>query len=204
MGFATEREQKRIEDLGRRVEELEGWKEAMDEEKAGCMEAIDALRGEYTRKLRQVELRLSRVGVHRGVNGELEDRNETAGLAVSSGEQRRYPDVVTKDPAPDDEEVFSVAWPLIDEWRSLREGHPNEGKSLSWLMTEERIRQLEVAMLEDHGLTLPPETEPLRGLDRNSQLNRRIKTLNDVRMRRVRRELLWSLLRVLTLGLWRK
>ena len=123
---------------------------------------------------------------------------------VSSGDQRRYPDVVTKDPAPGDEEVFGVVWPLIVEWRRLREDHSNEGRSLSWLTTEERIRELEVAMLEDHGLTLPPETEPLRGLDRNSQLNWRIKTLNDVRMRRARRELLWSLLRVLTLGLWRK
>ena len=151
-----------------------------------------------------MERQLGRVEAGRGVNGEQEDRNEAEGLAVSSGEQRRYPEVVTKDRAPDDEEVFGVAWPLIYEWRRLREGHPNEGKSLSWLMTEERIRQLEVAMLEDHGLTLPPETEPLRGLDRNSQLNWRIKTLNDVRMRRARRELLWSLLRVLTLGLWRK
>ena len=30
-----------------------------------------------------------------------------------------------------------------------------------------------VAMLERHELTLPPETETLRGLDRNSQLDRR-------------------------------
>ena len=59
-------------------------------------------------------------------------------------------------------------------------------------------------MLEDHGLTLPPETEPLRGLDRSSQLNWRKKALHVIRMRRARRELLWSLLRVLTLGLWRK
>ena len=204
VGSAAEREQRLNQDLERRVEELEGWRAAMEKELGGGLEAVagevEGLREECTRNSGQVERQLGRVEAHRGVNGEQEDRNEAEGLAVSSGEQRRYPEVVTKDPAPDDEEVFGAAWPLIDEWRRLREGHPNEGKSLSWLMTEERIRQLEVAMLEDHGLTLPPETEPLRGLDRNSQLNWRIKTLNDVRMRRARRELL----RVLTLGLWRK
>ena len=53
----------------------------------------------HTRKSGQVERQLDRVEAHRGVNGELEDRNEAEGLAVSSGEQRRYPELVTKDPA---------------------------------------------------------------------------------------------------------
>ena len=89
------------------------------------------------------------------------------------------PELVTKEPAPDDEEVYGEAWPLIEEWRRLREGHPNEGKGLSWLRTEERVRELEVTMLVQHGLTLPPETEPLRGLDRSSQLNWRKATLHN-------------------------
>ncbi|MDE2752511.1 MAG: hypothetical protein OXI83_08055 [Gemmatimonadota bacterium] len=207
VGSAAEREQRLNQDLERRVEELEGWRAALEKELGGGLEAVagevEGLREECTRNSGQVERQLGRVEAHRGVNGEQEDWNEAEGLAVSSGEQRRYPEVVTKDPAPDDEEVFGVAWPLIDEWRRLREGHPNEGKSLSWLTTEERIRELEVAMLEDQGLTLPPETEPLQGLDRNSQLNWRTKALHGIRMRRARRELLWSLLRVLTLGLWR-
>ena len=32
-------------------------------------------------------------------------------------------------------------------------------------------------MLEEHGLTLPPETEPLRGLERNAQLGWRRRAL---------------------------
>ena len=53
-------------------------------------------------------------------------------------------------------------------------------------------------------LTLPPETEPLYGLDRGSQLNWRQESLHKVRVKRARRELLLSLRQVLTLGLWRK
>ncbi len=208
VGSAAERERRRNEDLERRVEQLEGWREALMEETGHGLESVagevDALREEYTRKFGQVEQRLARVEAQRGFNNEVEDPDQAGAPAVRATEPRRYPDVVTKDPAPDDEEVFGAAWPLIDEWRGLREGHPNQGKSLSWLATEERIRELEVAMLEDHGLTLPPETEPLRGLDRSSQLNWRRETLWEVRAARAGRELLRSVGEVLTLGLWRR
>ena len=123
---------------------------------------------------------------------------------VSVTPRRLYPDLVTKDPAPDDEEVYGAAWPLIEEWRRLWQSHSGGGKGLSWLRTEERVRELEVAMLEEHGLTLPPETEPLRGMWRSSQLNWRKETLRDVRRARARRELLRWVRRVLTLNLWRQ
>ena len=56
-------------------------------------------------------------------------------------------------------------------------------------------------MLEEHGLTLPQETTPLRGLDRGEQLNWRVRELAGVRRKRARLELLrWAL----TLGLWRR
>ena len=73
--------------------------------------------------------------------------------------RREYPDLVTLEPAEDDEddeEVFGDAWPMIVEWRELKAAHPNEGKGLDWLRTEERFLALELALLEDHGMTLPP------------------------------------------------
>ncbi len=111
--------------------------------------------------------------------------------------KRLYPELVTKDHAPDDEQVYGEAWPLIEEWRSLWKTHSGVGKGLAWLEVEERVRELEVAMLEKHGLTLPPETMPLTGLWRSTQLNWRKDTLRDVR-----RAVEWRLLvkRVLTLG----
>ena len=116
-------------------------------------------------------------------------------------EPERHPSVVTGDPAPDDAEVYGPAWPLIEEWRKLREGNTVSGASLSCLEAEVRIRELEVTMLEEHGLTLPPETEPLRGLWRRSQLNWRREALHDLRRVRTRRELLRWVRRILTLGL---
>ena len=73
---------------------------------------------------------------------------------AGSPSRRRDPELVTKDPADDDEEVYGDDWPLVDEWRRLWDEHPARGKGLEWVSTRQRILALEVAMLEDHGLTL--------------------------------------------------
>ena len=72
--------------------------------------------------------------------------------AASVGERRLHPELVTREPAPDDADVYGPAWPLIDEWRRLRAGHPGRGRGVSWLAWEERIRELELAMLDEHRL----------------------------------------------------
>ena len=61
---------------------------------------------------------------------------------------------------------------------------------------------LEVALIGEHGLALPPETEPLRPSHRDDQLRWRRVTLGRSRAARVRAERLRLLRRVLTLGLW--
>ncbi len=113
-------------------------------------------------------------------------------------ERREYPDLVTLEPAEDDEEVFGEAWALIVEWRGLKDAHPNEGRGLAWLAAEERLRAVELALLEDHGMTLPPEKRPLRGFDRDGQINWRRTALFDTRRARRKAELLGRL----TFGLW--
>ncbi len=118
--------------------------------------------------------------------------------------RRLDPEIVTEEPADDDDEVYGDAWPLVEEWRRLRVDHPRQGKSLSWLVTEKRLLTLEMAMLDDHGLTLPPEKQPLRGFGRKGQTNWRRKTLYDTRVALRKRELLRWVRRVCTLGLWRK
>ena len=104
--------------------------------------------------------------------------------------RREYPDLVTLEPGEDDEEVFGEEWPMIVEWRELKDVHPNEGKGLDWLCTEERFLALELALLEDHGMTLPPARFPLRGFDRNGQVNWRQTALFDTRRALRKRELL--------------
>ena len=114
------------------------------------------------------------------------------------------PEIVTVEPADDDEEIYGEAWPLVEEWRRLREGHPFQGGALSWLENEERLLVLELAMLEEHGLTLPPEKQALRGFGRSGQTTHRWKALAGTRVRLRRRRLLRRVRTVLTLWLWRK
>ena len=112
--------------------------------------------------------------------------------------------MVTREPAPDDEEVFGKAWPLIVEWRELKDTHPNQGRGLDWLMDRERLLVVELALLEEHGMTLPPEKQPLWGLGRSGQTNWRRTALFDTRVAIRKRKLLRRVRRVCTLGLWWK
>ena len=112
--------------------------------------------------------------------------------------RRPFPEVVIVEPGDDDAEVYGEAWPLVEEWRHLRSTHRNHGVGVRWLETEARLLHLELAMLEEHGLTLPPETQPLRGFARRGQTTWRKAALHDTE-----RALAWARLRrVLTFGLW--
>ena len=115
--------------------------------------------------------------------------------------RRPYPELVTEDPAPDDAEVYGEAWPLVEEWRRLWEVHARPGKGLQWLRREERILELEVAMLEEQRLTLPPATFPQRGVWRHGQLSWRWKALQDAQRARAWGEVRCWAGRVLTSGL---
>ena len=114
--------------------------------------------------------------------------------------RREHPELVTREQAPDDADVFGGAWPLVRQWRALKDTHPDAGKGLAWLVDEERLLEVEVALLTEFGMTLPPETEPLRGFGRVGQLNWRRTALSDTRRALAKRRLLR---RILTLGLRR-
>ncbi len=144
--------------------------------------------------------------------GDGADRSETGATPSVAGLRskkratlrRLDPEIVTVEPAGDDAEVYGAAWALVEEWRGLRAGHPRQGGSLSWLVDEERLLTLELAMLEEHELTLPPEKQPLRGFGRKGQTNWRRTALHDTRVALRKRELLRWVRRVCTLGLWWK
>ena len=108
------------------------------------------------------------------------------------------------EPQPGDENVFGDAWPLVDEWRRLRKSHPTEGRGVSWLTDEERLRELEIALVGEHGLTMPPDTDPWDSLSRRTQVRWRTQTLERVHRERVLAEWRWRIRRILTLGMWRQ
>ena len=114
----------------------------------------------------------------------------------------RLQDVVTIEPATDDSYVYGRSWPLVREWRMLRRGHPSKGKTLSWLKVEERLLIVEMKLLDEHKLTLPPEKKPIDDFWRQHILNWRRNDLHDIRTRTRRRKLLRWVRRLATFGLW--
>ena len=185
--------------------EVAGVNERVAGLESGLREGLHALGEQQAQGMRRLERRLAQAEAGKGggsVAAPVAATSPTPGAGSPS--RRRYPELVTTAPDADDEEVYGDAWPLVKEWRELWDGHPAQGRGLAWVSRRERILELEVALLEDHGLTLPPETEPLRGLDRGAQLNWRLKALHEFRKRRARLELLRRLRWVFSPGLWRK
>ena len=210
VGSAAAQQRDRNEKLEDRLGDLEGLVEEQGEEmRAGRRAAEDAireLREEQAQALRKLERALAQLNSNQGGDG-----NEAQPKMAGAGPQargtaklrREYPDLVTLGPDEDDPDVFGDAWLLIQEWRELKETHPDKGKGLTWLRTEERFLAVELALLEEHGLTLPPARFPLRGFDRSGQTGWRWKALDDTRTALRRRMLLAWARRVLTLGRWR-
>lgn len=164
---------------------------------------IKALGDEYGNTLRQLERRMAQVEAGQSGQVPANGASSVSKPVVSTTFRRLYPEPVTIEPA-DDEEVFGDAWPFIEEWRRLGHGGVTKTKGLSRLKERERVLRLELPMVNEHGLTLPPEKQPLVGIWRNDQRRWREKALDDVYGQRVKRELLRWVRRLLTLGLWWK
>ena len=217
-GSPAQEQRERNDELVGRVERLEGQVNEMGEEMsrglAAVQDEVKALRNEHGDAVQRVESRLVKV---EGCGGDAEEEGESGCGRMPNREsgggaqpkrrtklRREFPELVTLEPAEDDEDVFGDAWALIREWRELKETHPSRGRGLAWLRRQERLLTVELALLEEHGLTLPPETYPLRGLDRGAQVNWRHKALFDTQQARKKREILHRARRVLTFGLWWK
>ena len=107
--------------------------------------------------------------------------------------------VATEEAGPGDEDAYGAAWPLVEEWRAVHARHAPEGTGVGWLRDEERLREMEIALIGEHALALPPERFRWDAVTRRAQLRWRERTLRRVRGERRRAQ--WR--RRLTLGLWR-
>ena len=204
VGSAAAEQRDRNDKLEDRLDALEALVEELGKEmrvvRRATEDADRAIREEMAQGFRQVEREHAERRTAGDAGGEAQANGAGPQPRKRSSLRREYPDLVTLEPAADDEDVFGEVWPLIVEWRELKAVHPDAGKSLSWLRTEERFLALELTLLEGHGLTLPPATFPLRGFDRNGQVNWRKTALSDTRRALRKRELLHTL----TFGLWWK
>ncbi len=197
VGSAAAEQRDRNDKLADRLEDLEGRVEEQGQEcrvgRRAWEDALRAVREEVAQELRKLEKTLAERGTAGNAGGE--SRTNGAGTPPKKGAslRREFPDLVTLEPAGDDEDVFGEVWPLIVRWRELKAVHPDEGRSQDWLRAEVRFLALELTLLEEHGLTLPPATFPLRGFDRNGQTNWRRTALSDTRRALKKRELLHKL-----------
>ena len=207
VGSAAAQQRDRNDKLEDRLGDLEGLVEEqgkeMREGRRAAEGEIKKLREEQAQGLRRIERVVAGLNASGG-DSEEEVKSSGPRPGKQASLRREYPELVTLDPADDDADVFGDAWELVQEWRDLKETHPNEGKGLDWLLTEERFLAVELALLEEHGLTLPPARFPLRGFDRNGQTGWRRKALEDTRRKVTRRRLLEWARHVLTLARWRR
>ena len=201
-GGGVQRE--RNDGLEERLKEAEDRGEALGKGLAAVQGDVKALRDEQAQGFRQVEERLSQV------EGQGEDLGPVADGPAGGPAKRRtapwreYPDLVTREAVEGDEEVFGEAWPLISEWRELKDAHAVRGRGFEWLTDEERLLVMELTLLEEHDMTLPPEKQPLRDFARNGQINWRRTALSDTRRALRKWELLLRVGRFVTFGLWRR
>ena len=129
------------------------------------------------------------------------DADSTASTASAHrSPHRTYPQVVTVDALPDDEQVFGEAMPLVAEWREQRARFDAHWPAVEGLEAEVRMLELELDLIEEHRLTLPPGRLPWEWDQRGRKARRRAQRLGtarrNLRQSRWRR---WAL-RMLSLG----
>ena len=203
-GEAGLRHRARVEALERRSEALEERVAAVEQAQAAAAESASAAVGELGRRLEAgaatVEAltgRLARVErwqgrEHRGGAAADDDAGHASGACRG---------VVTLEPQPDEGQSYGAGMALVEEWRSLV-GRRGEGSKAEQALRRERVMELEIALIGEHGLALPPNTEPLHASERERYLGWRRRELADLRSERRWRVALRWLRRVLTLGLW--
>ena len=200
-GSAAAQQRESVRALEDRVEVLEERLGTDLEELGGVVErSIAEVRDEQAQGMRRMERRLTKVEAGRGAQDSSKDR-ETVEKPGSKPAWRPYRDVVTAEPELGEEQVYGDATPLIVEWRRVSAEFADAGDALSRAVAEERMRELEIELIEDRKLTLPPSTYPWDGFDRRRELWTRKQALERARVQRARAELRRWLRRVLTFGL---
>ena len=124
-----------------------------------------------------------------------------AASPVAERPRRKYPDLVTAEAEPGEELVYGdAATAVIVRWREARDAFAAATDALDVLNARQRRVELEIELIQEHELTLPPATRPWDWVDRRQEVRRRNALLDDTI---VDRKML-KLRRFLTLGLWRK
>ena len=208
-GSAAARQREHNDALEGRIEEMEGkLRSGIEEVRAAVAGEVEALREEHAKAMRHVERRLVRLGSGRSESG----TSPSTGADSEPGPKRRYvrprtyPQLVTPEAEPDEDLVYGDATPVIVEWRKARDEYLRTlktGTALNRAEVEQPMLRLEIAIIEEHELTLPPASFPWDWSDRRDKVWDRKRWLDMARVARNRALLRRWLRRVFTFGLWR-
>ena len=199
----------------RMADALEQRLDAMEKELPGGLEAVvgdvKALREEHARSMRHVERRLVRLEAgSKGSETPSPTGAETELTKRRYVRPRTYPQLVTPEAEPYEDLVYGEATPVIVEWRRVRAEFLKTlktGTTLDRTEVQEPMLELEIAIVEEYGLTLPPASFPGDEFDRRDKVWERTQDLKRVRAERnralLRRWLRRWLRRVFTCRLWR-
>ena len=208
------RRRTRLDVLDRRTEMLEKDVEAL-------AEAIEALRDEFRRladlqaeALRAWERRLSAVEARLSARTAAEPQTPPAVQSLAQPAIGRepgarpwpgHPEVVTLEPVQDEEIDYAGAMPLVAEWRRQRIAHLEESaRRVERSGALVRMLELEIVLIRDHELALPPATYPWDESRRRDELRRVKFALVSARWE-LAQALFWRWVRLaLTLGRWRR
>ena len=201
-GSAAVQQRDRVDALVERVS-------ALERELRGGLEAVvgevKAFREEHARSMRHVERRLVRLEAGRsGSVTPSPTGAETEPTKRRYVRPRTYPQLVTPEAEPDEDLVYGDATPVIVEWRRVRAEFLKTLTTLDRTEVQEPMLEMEIALVREHELTLPPASFPWDEFDRRDQVWERTQDLKRVRAERNRALLRRWLRRVLTFGLWRK
>ena len=212
-----------------RVDALERKTKALDDDVEGLDEAVDSLRNElwslgklqadalqaWERRLSAVESRLAG-GTTPATEPPGAGRGDPAASAVqglghpATGREpaarphRDHPEVVTLRAEEGEELVYGEAAPVIVEWRRQRIAQLDQGASgVEQARARVRMCELELLLIGEYDLTLPPDTAPWDESRLGEERDRCEQSLRRARRALVRAHCWRFLRRALTLGLWR-
>ena len=207
-GSAAARQRKRNDALEGRIEGWEGkLRSSLEDVRTSVAGEVKVLREEHAKSMRYVERRLVRLEAGRSAQDGMERTSPTGAEPEPTKRRyvrpRTYPQLVTPEAEPDEDLVYGDATPVIVEWRSVRAEFLKTRTTLDRTEVQEPMLEMEIALVGEHELTLPPASFPWDEFDRRDKVWERTQDLKRVRAERNRALLRRWLRRVLTVGLWR-
>ena len=190
---------------------IEGWegklRSSLEDVRTSVAGEVKVLREEHAKSMRYVERRLVRLEAGRSAQDGMERTSPTGAEPEPTKRRyvrpRTYPQLVTPEAEPDEDLVYGDATPVIVEWRSVRAEFLKTRTTLDRTEVQEPMLEMEIALVGEHELTLPPASFPWDEFDRRDKVWERTQDLKRVRAERNRALLRRWLRRVLTVGLWR-